>query len=49
LRAGGPEVWDGRVSASKGRKMALALGAIRPAMGRKNVEITPRDEFYGRP
>ena len=49
LREGGPEAWEGRVSASKGRKVALALGAARPAMGRKRVQMTPRDGFYYRP
>ena len=49
LRAGGHEAWEGRVSATKGRKMALALGAVRPAMGRKAVAVTPRDGFYERP
>ena len=48
LRKGGPESWEGRVGASNGRKMALALGAVGPAMGRKSVEITPRDGFYER-
>ena len=49
LREGGPEAWSGRVSASKGRKMALAMGAVGPAMGRKRVKVTPRDGFYARP
>ena len=49
LREGGPKAWEGRVSASKGQKMALALGAVGPAMGRKSVDITPRDGFYKRP
>ncbi|MEP3891826.1 MAG: phytoene/squalene synthase family protein [Hellea sp.] len=49
LREGGPEAWEGRVSASKGRKMSLALGAVGPAMGRKKVLTTPRDGFYRRP
>ena len=49
LREGGPEAWEGRVSASKGRKMALALGAVGPAIGRKSVKVTPRDGFYERP
>ena len=49
LRDGGPEAWEGRVSASKGRKITLALGAVGPSMGRKSVTITPRDEFYERP
>ena len=48
LREGGPEAWEGRVSASKGRKMALALGAVGPAMERKSVDITSRDGFYER-
>ena len=49
LKEGGPEAWDGRVSASKGRKLALAIGAVGPAMGRKSVKVTPRDGFYERP
>lgn len=49
LRAGGPKAWHGRVSASKSRKMALALGAVGPAMGRGGVHITGRDGFYERP
>ena len=49
LREGGPEAWEGRVSAGKGRKVALALGAVGPAMGRKSADITPRDGFYERP
>jgi len=49
LREGGPEAWEGRVGASGKRKIALALGAIGPAMGRKSVEVTPRDGFYERP
>jgi len=49
LRQGGPKAWQGRVSASKGRKMALAMGAAGPAMGRKGVKVTPRDGFYERP
>ena len=49
LRAGGSEAWEGRVSASKGRKMALALGAIGPTTGRKGARVTPRDGFYKRP
>jgi len=48
LREGGPEAWEGRVSASKGRKMALAIGAVGPAMGRKGVKITPRNGFFER-
>ena len=49
LKAGGPEAWEGRVSASKGRKIALALGTVAPAVGRKSVTVTPRDGFYERP
>jgi len=49
LRAAGPEAWSGRVSASKGRKMALALGAIGPTMRRQSVLVTSRDGFYDRP
>lgn len=49
LKDGGPEAWGGRVSASNGRKMALALGAVGPAVGRGNVEVTSRDGFYERP
>ena len=49
LRARGPEAWEGRVSASKGRKLALAMGAVGPAMARKSVQVTPRDGFYERP
>ena len=49
LRHAGPDAWEQRVSASGGRKVALALGAMGPAMGRKSVAITPRDGFYERP
>lgn len=49
LRDGGPQAWEGRVSASRGRKTALALGAVGPAMARKSVHVTPRDGFYARP
>ena len=49
LRTSGPEAWEGRVSASNGRKIALAFGAVGPAMGRKRVEVTPRIGFYERP
>jgi len=49
LRKGGPEAWEGRVGASSGRKIALALGAIGPAMGRKSVAVTERVGFYERP
>ncbi|WP_034386999.1 phytoene/squalene synthase family protein [Hellea balneolensis] len=49
LRTGGPKAWEGRVSASKGRKIALALGAVKPTVGRKRTSITGRDGFYERP
>ena len=49
LRKGGPQAWEGRVGASNGRKIALALGAVGPAMGRKSVAITERLGFYERP
>ena len=49
LRDGGPEAWEGRVGASAGRKMALALGAVGPAIGRRGVSVTSRDGFYTRP
>ena len=49
LREGGPEAWEGRVGASNGRKVALALTAVGPAMGRKGVGVTARDGFYERP
>ena len=49
LRKGGPQAWQGRVSASKPRKIALALGAAAPATARKSVSVTPRDGFYERP
>ena len=49
LRDGGPEAWEGRVGASSGRKIALALGAVGPAMGRKSVEVSERVGFYERP
>jgi len=49
LRKGGPEAWEGRVGASKGRKIALALTAVGPAMARKSVNPKPRDGFYERP
>ncbi len=49
LRRGGPTAWENRVGANRGRKMALALGAMGPAMRRKSVEVTGRDGFYERP
>ena len=49
LRKDGPQAWQARVGASKGRKFALALGAVGGAAGRKGVEVTPRGGFYERP
>ena len=49
LRKDGPQAWQTRVGASKGRKIALALGAVGGAAGRKTVVMTPRDGFYERP
>jgi len=49
LRIGGPEAWETRVGASNGRKVALALGAVGPALRRKGVEVTDRVGFYERP
>jgi phytoene synthase len=49
LREGGPEAWEGRVGASGKRKVALALGAVGPALRRKSVGMTSRDGFYERP
>ena len=49
LRASGPKAWEGRVGASGKRKVALALGAVGPAMRRKAVTVTGRDGFYERP
>ena len=49
LRAGGSDAWAGRVSASKGRKIGLAISAARPAIGRKSVQASSREGFYQRP
>ncbi len=49
LRRGGPEAWAQRVGASKGRKIALALGASGAAMRRESVAVTPRKKLYRRP
>ena len=49
LRKGGSYAWEGRVGASKGRKLALALSAMRPAMERKGIMVMGRDGFYKRP
>lgn len=49
LRKGGPTAWERRVGASKGRKLALALGAALPAMARSRVKDTLREKLYPRP
>ena len=49
LRSGGPEAWEGRVGAGKGRKLALAIGAAGPAIRRAKVEEVSREGFYERP
>ena len=49
LRSGGPEAWQGRVGAGKGRKLALAIGAAGPAIRRAKVEEVSREGFYERP
>ena len=49
LRSGGPEAWEGRVGAGKGRKLALAIGAAGPAIRRAKVEDVSREGFYDRP
>lgn len=48
LRARGPEAWAARVSASKGRKFALAIGALGPVMIRSRVSDVDRAGFYQR-
>ncbi len=49
LRKGGPEAWENRVGAGKGRKLALALGAGGPAVMRGRAVDAARDGFYARP
>lgn len=49
LRKGGPEAWAQRVSASKSRKMWLAVSASGAASLKALVKITPRDGLYERP
>lgn len=49
LRREGPEAWQGRVGASKRRKMALALSAGRPAAWRMITPTVSRDGLYERP
>jgi phytoene synthase len=49
LRREGADAWHGRVGASSGRKMTLAIAAAGPAIFRARVKDTPRDGFYQRP
>ncbi|MGB3456327.1 MAG: phytoene/squalene synthase family protein [Litorimonas sp.] len=49
LRNGGPEAWETRVGAGTVRKLALALGAGRPALMRARAKDHPREGFYDRP
>lgn len=49
LRQGGPDSWQGRVGASSGRKVRLALAAGGPAVMRATARDFPRDGFYKRP
>jgi phytoene synthase len=49
LRRDGPEAWSGRVGASSGRKIGLALMASGPALMRARATDAPRDGFYERP
>ena len=49
LRQLGPEGWHGRVSTGKGRKIALASGAVFPAMGRRAIRRETRGPLYTRP
>lgn len=49
LRRGGPEAWESRVGASKGRKLALAFAAGGPAIVRATAKDATREGFYERP
>lgn len=49
LRREGPGAWEGRVGASSGRKVQLALMASGPAVMRARAADAPRDGFYERP
>jgi phytoene synthase len=49
IRRDGPEAWMGRVGASSGRKIGLALIASGPALMRARATDAPRDGFYKRP
>lgn len=49
LRKGGALAWERRVSTSKPRKIALALGARGAARKRRSVKVTPRTGLFTRP
>ena len=49
LRRDGPDAWNGRVGAGKGRKIALATASVGPAVARSRVDVVSRDGFYARP
>lgn len=49
LRRDGPQAWEGRVGASSGRKVRLALAAGGAAVMRATARDFPRDGFYKRP
>lgn len=49
LRREGPQAWHGRVGASKGRKIRLALSAVGPVLWRGQAKAAPREGFYARP
>lgn len=49
LRREGPNAWEGRVGASKRRKIRLALNAGGPALLRNAAKDAPRNGFYQRP
>ena len=49
LRKGGPQAWQGRVSAPTYQKIWLAGAALIPAMTRNSVEGEPRENMYQRP
>lgn len=49
LRREGSDAWEGRVGASKRRKIRLALNAGGPALLRNAAKDAPRNGFYQRP
>lgn len=49
LRRDGPDAWAGRVGASSGRKVGLAVMAGASAVMRARATDAPRDGFYQRP